>query len=510
METSAVGCRLCLDPFADNFESIANLKEQMDKVFHFVIDLKPGYSATVCQSCSYTVCEFYKYSEKVRINQEWLNGVTSDPPEEDIKTVLILEDVKTEVPATDCIVEVVQGDSARAEADKNPIPKEESDVDPDDDVQYPSDDSYKPPAKPKAKPIKKARKRRRRSKTPSSEESDSFNSDDDEELRPRRKPRSTKTQEERDNESQRIMEFFTLTCDICSFLARDYKSYLEHFKTEHNRKAFIVCCKRKLVSKKSLINHIVFHNNPNAFRCDQCNKCYKDLEYLEMHKTNKHGTQSQDNPFKCDECDKSFLKKFMLNAHKEKHKTIQCQICNKVLSTSGSLNAHMANMHSEKNRTMVCDFCGQEFLNKVSFDRHLNEHNGIEIPKLQCPYCLKWYRGERNRSNHIEYVHNQREKGRQFPCDICHQNYPNERAMKKHKRYVHVEEKFECEFCGKRFKQSFNLKEHRTTHTGEVLYSCDYCGITKNSRANLYVHVKQKHPTEWAARKLRQAEENAS
>lgn len=460
----------------------------------------------MCQSCSYTVCEFYKYSEKVRVNQEWLNGErvrTSDSPAEDIKTVLVPEDVKDEPTIPNSVVEVVQDESVSAQADKIPELKDESGGDSGDD-QYPSDDSYKPPVKT-TKPV---RKRKPQSKTSSSEDSDSFDSEDDVELRPRRKPRNPKAQEKRNNENKQIMEFYQMTCDVCSFLAEDYRSLLTHFKKEHKRKAFIVCCKRKLVSKKALLNHITFHSDPNAFRCNQCNKSYKDPGYLEMHKTHVHGTQEKEYPFKCEECGKSFQRKHMLTAHKDKHKRIQCEICNKVLSSSASLNTHMTNMHSEKNRTMVCDFCGQEFLNKICFDRHLNEHNGIEIPKLQCPFCFKWYRGERNRSNHIEYVHNQ--KGRQYPCDVCHQNYPNERAMKKHKRYVHVEERFECEFCGKRFKQSVNLKEHRTTHTGEVLYSCDFCGITKNSRANLYVHVKQKHPTEWAERKLRQAEENAT
>ncbi|XP_062553341.1 transcription factor grauzone-like [Armigeres subalbatus] len=496
--SSPLGCRLCLDPFADNFDSIDNLKEQMEKVFQFAIVSKQGFSTIVCQSCSYKVCEFYKYSEKVRVNQELLATDTkhaSELPSNDIKAeptipINVVEDIHCEINST---------------GDKQLDLKEESEAELVDDGQCQSDDSYKPPVQTS----NAKRKGRRRRQPQSSEDSDSFDSEDDVKLRPKRKLTSNpKSREQREKDEKLINEFYRMMCDVCSFVSEDYESLRQHFRDDHGRKSFVTCCKKKLTSRKMLLDHIAYHKNPNVFQCDQCNKSYKNVDYLKVHKENIHSSEDKEQSFGCDECDKSFSKKYQLKQHQEKHKKIQCQICNRFLSTSLTLNAHMANMHSEKNRIMVCDFCGQEFLNKFCFDRHLDKHKGIEVPKLQCQICQKWYRGERNLQGHIENSHNQ--KGRQFQCDICHKYYPNDRTMKKHKRDVHVEERFECEFCGKRFKQSFNLKEHRTTHTGEVLYSCDYCGVTKNSRANLYVHVKQKHPMEWAERKRQQAEANAT
>ncbi|XP_065086798.1 transcription factor grauzone-like [Ochlerotatus camptorhynchus] len=503
MDTTAAGCRLCLYPFSENFDSIENaeLKEQMEKVFHFEIKLKQKCPTSVCQTCSYTISEFYKYSERVRQNQEFLigctEGIVDDPSGGDSKEVLGRVKWEPTQPGSD-------SEDGSDEVHEKTELKEESEEEAEN--QCASDDSYKPPTKT----TRSSRKRkRRRSKTPSDDSDSDYSDEDDEELRPKRKcNRPPKSLEEKIQEERQIQEHYRMVCDICCHAEKDYRLLYQHYKKEHNRKGYLVCCQKKLTSRKIVLDHIIYHTNPNAFRCDQCNKSYKNLEYLSLHKLHKHSSEDREHPFKCDECEKSFPKKCYLNRHKEGHQKIQCQVCHRVLSSSSALNVHMTNMHSDKTRSMVCDVCGQEFLNKICFERHLNEHKGIEVQKLQCHVCRKWYRGERNLQNHIEYTHNQ--KGREFPCDVCHQNYPNERAMKKHKRGVHVEEKFECEFCGKRFKQSFNLKEHRTTHTGEVLYSCDYCGITKNSRANLYVHVKQKHPQEWAERKMRAAEANAS
>ncbi|XP_065086799.1 transcription factor grauzone-like [Ochlerotatus camptorhynchus] len=494
MGTISDGCRLCLDPFAENFITIKSpqLKEQMEKVFSFVIESKPGCSTSVCQSCWYTISEFYKYSEKVRQNQELLNGDTTtiEPPTDDCKVPFETIKVEPTIPS-DCDLD----DSTVVSAElmlKTELPNKTPDPTVSDD-----DDSYKSPRR-RNPSTGKRRGRPRKRKAEDSE------SETEKPKKPEKAP--ARPQEEIDKEDQLLNEHFRMVCELCSATAPNFNLLHSHFRRIHKRRiGYVVCCNKKLFKRRSLLEHITFHADPDAFRCKVCNKKYKNKDTLDMHMLDMHSNEDQ-RPFKCDHCPQSFARKNALVLHMESHQKFECSQCDKLLSSKQALKTHVVNMHSDKDRSMVCDTCGQEFRSKQCFERHVNEHMGI-VQRFQCGICQRWLKGERNFQNHINFIHDQ--KGQVFKCDVCQQDYPNLRALQSHKRAVHAEAKYECEFCGKKFRKAVALKEHRTTHTGEVLYSCEVCGVAKNSKANLYAHVKQRHPVEYAEKKLRAEQSNA-
>lgn len=274
--------------------------------------------------------------------------------------------------------------------------------------------------------------------------------DDTNERKPNKKiPGEYKAKRDRDD--LRLNEFFTMTCDLCGNLTSSFAMLLKHFRTIHKRPGYIVCCKKKFFRRPNLLHHMALHMNPNAFRCDLCNRNYKTKEYLDHHNVRHHGSGS----FKCDSCSQAFPSMCSLQAHSCKFRKVECPECGKKVSKN-RLGIHIRNMHSGTDRRIICDTCGQEFLNRVCFEEHKEKHLGIEAKRFQCKICQKWIKGKRHLRNHIQVIHN--EKDQTHICDICNKQYPNTKALKKHKALVHVERKFECEFCGKKFKQALMLK----------------------------------------------------
>ncbi|XP_055631124.1 transcription factor grauzone-like [Toxorhynchites rutilus septentrionalis] len=497
METIIDGCRLCLDSFAENSCTIESpdLKQQMQKVFPFTIDCKEGYPTNVCQSCSYTISEFYQYAEKVRLNQERLSNTA---PSGEYKLSF---EVVTIDPDTELKYSINHDDS-----------KDLCDIIIPSDVNEGTSGSKDDNGNEGSIINKKVETDISSVKSESGDESSGHetNTESGKPAKPLDESESTKKvpgkhKAKRDQDDIQLNVFFKMDCELCGESAKNFSALLKHFRTNHTRSGYVVCCKTKLFRRAHLLHHMALHTNPNAFRCELCDKCYKNKAYLHHHNIRVHGNESDDRPFKCDLCSQAFTKRCLLRTHSCKQQKVKCPECDKQLS-KGALRLHLTNMHSKTDRKMICDTCGQGFLNKLCFENHIRMHIGIEVQKFQCPICQKWIKGEHDLKRHIRIIHY--EKGQTHICDVCNKQYPNSKALNKHKGLVHVEKKFECEFCGKKFKHALNLKEHRTIHTGEVLYSCDICGTTMNSKANLYTHTKKSHPVEWAEKRSKAAEVN--
>ncbi|EAT34182.1 AAEL013547-PA [Aedes aegypti] len=481
LENLAGECRLCLDPFAVNVVSIADpqLKGQMDKVFPFSIEPADKLPIGVCQTCFSVITEFYYYTEKVQSNQCQLKARIADQKQN-------LENIKVEL-SLEPSVEMIESQESLVFKDE---PSQRSDEDESSDSK-PLEVYAEQCAPPKKRTY---RKRKKLIPTVSKDESGS----DEPESKPTRKY-NIKPKEEQWKDEKLISEFYRMACDLCGNVLDNIKSLNSHFRKEHQQRGYVVCCNKKLYKKCIMLEHIKFHTNPSAYRCEICNKNYKNKVYLSLHQIKLHGKE-EDRPYKCDRCKQSFAKNYQLQAHIVTHEKVKCPICDRLMANKMAMATHITNQHSGKDRKMICDTCGKEFLNKTCFERHVKEHLGIEVhPMMQCQICHKWLKGERCLQKHLRYTHYETEQV--HTCDICQQNYPNSRALWSHKKVVHVEEKFECEFCGKRFKRAINLKEHRTVHTGERLYSCEYCGASMNSNANLYTHVKKSHPVEHAQKR---------
>ena len=78
-------------------------------------------------------------------------------------------------------------------------------------------------------------------------------------------------------------------------------------------------------------HHIKYHRRGKIFKCEICDKAFRDKWNLNNHRT----THSDDHPFKCDICDKALKNYSALRSHQRRvhpdKKSFQCEVCDKAL-----------------------------------------------------------------------------------------------------------------------------------------------------------------------------------
>ena len=94
------------------------------------------------------------------------------------------------------------------------------------------------------------------------------------------------------------------------------------------------------------------------------------------------------NPLQCVQCDEVFDSFKQLNKHRRaahpKEKTVQCQVCQKMLSSKDSLKTHML-IHDDV-RNYKCAFCSKSFRHSQALKKHEQLHKNLEKPN-QCVIC---------------------------------------------------------------------------------------------------------------------------
>lgn len=157
-----------------------------------------------------------------------------------------------------------------------------------------------------------------------------------------------------------------------------------------------------------------------------------------------------------------------------------------------SLKNHILQNHVRKFEQM-CEECGRVFVTKSALAKHVrnNHRNGSRLPCPQCPAMLK--NNDCLRS-HISNVHN----ATPTQCPHCPKVSPSHAALKMHIRTMHNFKVHKCQICDQECRSAVALIEHTATHTGEYLYKCVYCQRRFKSHSNMYIHLRQSHPIEWA------------
>lgn len=131
------------------------------------------------------------------------------------------------------------------------------------------------------------------------------------------KPKLSK--EEKNNqillEDKQIRNYCGMKCEICSEEFESFADIKTHYRKVHKQPGYIICCDKKIFKRYIIVQHIMKHENPDAFKCEECNKIYSDNRTLENHKL----SHTSDKPYKCDECSKCYSKRYLLNHHKLAH-----------------------------------------------------------------------------------------------------------------------------------------------------------------------------------------------
>lgn len=294
---------------------------------------------------------------------------------------------------------------------------------------------------------------------------------------------------------RRIAEYFKMNCDLCGQQLSSLDSVKAHFSKKHklDRGYLICCCNKKAKMRKSIIEHVQWHMNPNMFRCNECSKTFIEKQGLRKHKV-KHHTQNED-LVDCSLCAKRFSSQRLLTEHVARvhppdDQKFTCDICQKNFKLKVILEAHMKYKHSGTTQQYICDICAKVLSTKQNLKEHTITH--FDIPRMKCNIC-----GALLKNRICLAIHMKSHTDTKRTCEICFQVKANRTALSNHVRRVHGTAKHKCNFCAKSFTRLSALREHVATHTGESLYTCNYCPQTFKSNSNMYKHMKQVHSEQW-------------
>lgn len=257
-----------------------------------------------------------------------------------------------------------------------------------------------------------------------------------------------------------ISSFMKLECTICSIDPFSSFSALQaHFLKLHNTLGYVQCCENKFKRRDRLYEHILFHKDPEIFKCGICGKSFASRDKLSLHKMVHLPEESK--RFKCPECDAKYATKLRLKRHllvhvPEESKTYKCQDCDKRFSTNFFLSQHFRNVHSN-NRRYVCEICAKKFMGLKALKKHQAAHEPPgSHPRVKCEHCGKSYANESTLKKHMVRINDTKSV---YQCDECNHISPNLIALRAHKGYLHRKDVImhTCNVCNKSFRKKTNL-----------------------------------------------------
>lgn len=105
-------------------------------------------------------------------------------------------------------------------------------------------------------------------------------------------------------------------------------------------------CGKYFCRKSGLEDHLIYHVDPDAFKCQICQQRFMAGPRLAQHKTRMH----HDRILQCDLCSKNYKTKQKLISHINNHTTSlrQCSHCLKIFASKYGMISHVRMVHDRK------------------------------------------------------------------------------------------------------------------------------------------------------------------
>lgn len=173
-------------------------------------------------------------------------------------------------------------------------------------------------------------------------------------------------------------------------------------------------CNFKTPIRSRLTNtHARIHSDERNFKCDRCDKAFKNAKQLKNHrrthletsgtvKSSAAGgaTTTAGHVHQCRHCDRLFYNQRHLRNHErslhEGGAEFRCDVCQAVCSSLGAKRTHMRNHETTSRKQHRCSECAYETNDYNSFRRHRRTHavatagsgaaSAAAMP-YQCPFC---------------------------------------------------------------------------------------------------------------------------
>ncbi|XP_018572870.1 zinc finger protein 708-like [Anoplophora glabripennis] len=337
-------------------------------------------------------------------------------------------------------------------------------------------------------------------------------------------------------------------CNICKKTFSFVTELNSHILTHTEEKNSYQCevCRRDCFTEEDLHKHYRVHTKEKPFKCKLCFRSFSDDSYLRVHERTHHGEDyfknvmkkngtfvdpnlvknviedSTPKDFKCDICQKCFCNEEFLKLHIENHLSegvhhdifgAEDPLATVVLPTD------ISDKYLENCRTTIpvdkqdpssfeCEYtddngkkCSRRFGEKEAYDIHVKTHENSN--SISCRLCKIKFADDSELSAHMLGMHGTFEpdklglednmirckemvKGKEktvFRCTICTKHFPVPSKLRSHMRTHTGEKPFKCDVCNKSFGTAGSLKDHGYLHTNKKPYNCTICekGFTKNS-----------------------------
>ena len=154
----------------------------------------------------------------------------------------------------------------------------------------------------------------------------------------------------------------------------------------------------------------------------------------------------------------TFTKLMSLKKHGSIHtgrKDFKCDLCNKAFRENIGLSTHKKYYCKDSVKSLSCEHCPKTFSFHGDLNRHYITHSGVKA--FQCDICDQTFSRAGNLRSHINSTHFFEKP---FECDICDTKFTRSNHIKDHKMMHTDERPYDCELCGKSFRRKRDLALH--------------------------------------------------
>ena len=154
--------------------------------------------------------------------------------------------------------------------------------------------------------------------------------------------------------------------------------------------------------------------------------------HLNKHTVPKHTEEPE---FNCEDCDFQGTEEDQLNKHVKLKHTAYCKICKFRCSEEEQLKRHIELKHTEKSQTndIVCRMCGKTFIQKWEFMDHRKKQHEASV--AICENNLKGIC--KFSSTRCWWRHDEKQKEDNIQCFVCGENFESRGEVMVHRKKKH-------------------------------------------------------------------------
>ncbi|KAJ8705668.1 hypothetical protein PYW08_012714 [Mythimna loreyi] len=246
-----------------------------------------------------------------------------------------------------------------------------------------------------------------------------------------------------------------LNCALCDKDIKHLDDLIKHLKEEHNKPMYL--------DAKS---HIVpFRFDSPELKCVICSAEFSYFKLLQEHMNSHFGN------YICDICGGGFVTYRLLVNHVKRHDNgeYKCDQCDKTFKNQIKVHEHIMRTHLGQSKRNKCNYCEERFVDYWKKMDHMVKEHGMAPVVLRCSACDRTFDNQRSLSRHTKKDHLLE---RRHKCSECDMRFFEKSGLQKHMAKHTGLRQFRCEVCLKAYARKNTLREHMRIHANDRRFAC--------------------------------------